>query len=119
MNLLQSLEKKSSDVKHLDIDKRNLRKSKAGIRRMKNEVQNQSNIKTAQSSMSTNAQHSPEYIQLKENCRLIIMRLVQQYGSDVRRSNLPGLYITQYLNSIGSPAAMQLLKDLQDCNFQF
>lgn len=42
--LLQSLEEESSDIKSLDIDKRNIRKSKAGMRKMKYNVRNQSNI---------------------------------------------------------------------------
>lgn len=46
--LFQALEEECSDIKPLDIidiDKKNIRKSKAGMRLMKNAVQNQQNIK--------------------------------------------------------------------------
>lgn len=42
--LFQSLEEESSDIKLLDIDKRNIRKSKTGMRKMKKEEQAQRNF---------------------------------------------------------------------------
>lgn len=61
--------------------------------------------------------NSQERAILLENCRII--RGQAFAASHGQNSHLPELWITRYLQSVGTPTALQLLNELRACRFNF